>query len=160
MRLAIHFLDENSIHFCFFLNLNLDLTNLKARFEEKINEVSKPGDEVEVIKKIKALKSSLVGGECANDVQLKEKRKRKKLAAQQRLSALARALKDADHTEARDILQGHYTDIQHELKIKTDALRAETKKVKCKCAGKMSRYFVEIKSRFFLFRRYMHWNVK
>lgn len=106
-----------------------DLTNLKARFEERINEVSNPGDKVEVINKIKALKSSLVGGECANDVQLKEKRKRKKLAAQQRLSALARALKDADHLEARDILQGHYTDIQQELKVKTDALKAETRKV-------------------------------
>lgn len=105
------------------------MTDLKARFEEKINEVSNPGNKVEVIKKIKALKSSLVGGECANDDQLKEKRKRKKLASQQRLSALARALKDADHSEARDILQGHYTDIQQELKVKTDALKAETRKV-------------------------------
>lgn len=106
-----------------------DLADLKERFEKKIQEVSIPGNKVEVIKKITALKSSLVGGECANDVQLKEKRKRKKLAAQQRLSALARALKDADHNEARDILQGHYTDIQQELKVKTDALKAETRKV-------------------------------
>lgn len=105
------------------------MTDLKARFEEKISEVSISGDKVEVIQKIKALKSSLVGGECANDAQLREKRKRKKLAAQQRLSALARVLKDADHTEARDILQGHYTDIQQELKVKTDALKAETRKV-------------------------------
>lgn len=117
--------DDEFIRFSFIA----DLTELKARYDEKLSELSHPGTKVEVIKKITALKSSLVGGELANDVQLKEKRKRKKLAAQQRLSALARALKDADHSEARDILQGHYTDIQQELKAKTNALKIETQKV-------------------------------
>lgn len=133
-----------------------DLTNLKARFEEQINEVSKPNHKVEVIQKIKALKSSLVGGECANNVQMKEKRKRKKIACQQRLSALARTLKDADHTEARDILQGHYTDIQQELQIKTDALKAETRKV----MRVLSRYIFVGLIKQFLFVRFTHWNVK
>lgn len=111
-----------------------DLAELKAHYESKMSEVEagdrqKNSDKTDVINKIKALKSSLVGGECANDDQLKEKRKRRKMAAQQRQNALTEALKLVDHDETRDILQEHYTDIQQELKIKTDALKVQTKKL-------------------------------
>lgn len=110
------------------------MMNLKAHYEEKIQalnaEATKIPEKIEVINKIQALKSSLVGGECAHNVQLKEKRKRKKMAAEDRLSALAKAINSVEQTEARDILQGHYTDIQHELKMKTDALKTTSKKVR------------------------------
>lgn len=113
------------------------MNSLKAHYEDRLNELSThPSKSNEanssdvVIEKIKALKSSLVGGECANDVQLKEKRKRKKMAAEHRRSALTKALNNVETVEVRDILQGHYTDIQHELKVKTDALKSETKKVR------------------------------
>lgn len=110
------------------------MMQLKAHYEDKIKvlnaEANKLPQNNEVINKIQALKSSLVGGECANNDQLKEKRKRKKMAAEHRLSAIAKAINSVEQTEARDILQGHYTDIQHELKLKTDALKAISKKVR------------------------------
>lgn len=110
-----------------------DMMKLKAHYEEKISalntEASKLPQNNEVINKIQALKSSLVGGECANNTQLKERRRRKKLAAEHRLNEISMAINSVEHTEARDILQGHYTDIQQELKLKTDALKTISKKV-------------------------------
>lgn len=107
------------------------MMKLKAHYEKKISSLNsvKPPPSNEVVEKIKALKSSLVGGENANNTQLKEKRIRKKIAAEQRLDEIANAINSVEHTEARDILQGHYTDIQHELKLKTDALKSISRKV-------------------------------
>lgn len=109
------------------------MEKLKAHYEEKISALNSQAKKLpqnnEVINKIQALKSSLVGGECANNTQLKEKRRRKKLAAEQRMNAISMALDLCEHSEARDILQGHYTDIQQELKLKTDALKAMSRKV-------------------------------
>lgn len=75
------------------------------------------------------IKGDLIGGERANDVQLKEKHKRKKQAAANRMSALANALNRLDQSEDRDILQGHYSSIQQELQVKTDALKSQRQKV-------------------------------
>lgn len=107
------------------------MMKLKAHYEEKISSLNsvKPPQRNEVVEKIKALKSSLVGGENANNTQLKEKRKHKKIAAEQRLDEIANAINSVEQSEARDILQGHYTDIQHELKLKTDALKSISRKV-------------------------------
>ncbi|KAG4066357.1 hypothetical protein HA402_000581 [Bradysia odoriphaga] len=76
------------------------------------------------------IKGDLIGGERANDVQLKEKHKRKKQAAEKRMSALANALNRIEQTEDRDILQGHYSSIQQELQVKTDALKSQRQKVR------------------------------
>lgn len=109
------------------------MQRLRAHYEEKISalnvEASKLPQNNEVINKIKALKSSLVGGENANNIQLKEKRRRNKLAAELRAKAISEAIGTVEQTEARDILQAHYTDIQQELKLKTDALKAFSRKV-------------------------------
>lgn len=111
----------------------LDMMKLKAHYEEKITSLNAKANKLpvnnEVINKIQALKSSLVGGECANNTELKEKRKRKKLAAEHRMKAITSVIDSIEHTEARDILQGHYSDIQQELKMKTDALKAMSRKV-------------------------------
>lgn len=123
-------------HSCIWLacfRASADMMNLKAHYEDKIQslnaQATKLPEKIEVINKIQELKSSLVGGECAHNDQLKEKRKRKKMAAENRLSALVKAINGVEETEARDILQGHYTDIQQELKMKTDALKTTSKKV-------------------------------
>lgn len=115
------------------------MENLKAHYEQQLKELStnkseliaenSTGQKDEVINKIKLLKSALVGGECANDSQLKEKRRRKKLAAEHRMSALSKALNRIEQSEDRDILQTHYTDIQQELRVKTEALKAQRQKV-------------------------------
>lgn len=111
-----------------------DMAQLKAHYEEKIEALNSEANKLpqpnkEVISKIQALKSSLVGGECANNTQLKEKRRRKKVAAERRLLEISNAINSVEQTEARDILQGHYTDIQQELKLKTDALKSVSRKV-------------------------------
>lgn len=109
------------------------MERLKAHYEQKISvlnvEASKLPQNNEVINKIQALKSSLVGGENANNTQLKEKRRSKKLAAEHRAKAISEAIGSIEHVEARDILHAHYSDIQQELKMKTDALKAISRKV-------------------------------
>lgn len=114
------------------------MMELKAHYEEKIaalnsEEKKLPQQNNEVISKIQALKSSLVGGECANNTQLKEKRRRKKMAAERRMMEISNAINSVEQTEARDILQVHYTDIQQELKLKTDALKSISRKVIVSC---------------------------
>lgn len=112
----------------------IDMMKLKAHYEEKISVLNSEAEKLpqpnkEVINKIQALKSSLVGGECANNTQLKEKRRRKKIAAEHRMMEISNAINSVEHTQSRDILQGHYTDIQQELKLKTDALKSMSRKV-------------------------------
>lgn len=116
------------------IELFLDMAQLKAHYEDKIEALNSEANKLpqpnkEVINKIQALKSSLVGGECADNTQLKEKRRRKKVAAERRLLEISNAINSVEQTEARDILQGHYTDIQQELKLKTDALKSVSRKV-------------------------------
>lgn len=117
-----------------------DMEQLKEHYEQQLRDLainnknssrtnSTEKDKDEVINKIKMLKSALIGGECANDTQFKEKLKKRKMESERRLSALANALSRVEQTEDRDILQMHYSDIQQELKIKTDALKANRQKV-------------------------------
>jgi len=70
----------------------------------------------------------MVGGERANDYELKEKRLRKKKAAERRLQALAKVLSKVEDEDGM-FLQV-YDDIQQELSLKTDALRKNKIKVK------------------------------
>lgn len=110
------------------------MMKLKAHYEEKISALNSEANKLpqpnkDVINKIQALKSSLVGGECANNTQLKEKRRRKKIAAEHRMMEISNAINSVEHTQSRDILQGHYTDIQQELKLKTDTLKSMSRKV-------------------------------
>lgn len=113
------------------------MEELREHYEEQLKQLAANNqkstnsekDKDEVINKIKMLKSALIGGECANDAQFKEKLKRRKLEAERRLSALAHALSRVEQSEDRDILQTHYTDIQQELRIKTDALKSTRQKV-------------------------------
>lgn len=116
------------------------MEQLKEHYEQQLRDLainnknssrtnSTEKDKDDVINKIKMLKSALIGGECANDTQFKEKLKKRKMESERRLSALANALSRVEQTEDRDILQTHYSDIQQELKIKTDALKSNRQKV-------------------------------
>lgn len=42
---------------------------------------------------------------------------------------MANALSRIEQSEDRDILQGHYSNIQQELQVKTDALKSQRQKV-------------------------------
>lgn len=79
--------------------------------------------QLEACKRIEVIKQALIGGERANDIQLKERRQKKKLDAQRRLSALAHVLSRVEQSEDRDLLQGHYSSIQQELNAKNEHLK-------------------------------------
>uniref|UniRef100_A0A182LSI0 Kinesin-like protein n=1 Tax=Anopheles culicifacies TaxID=139723 RepID=A0A182LSI0_9DIPT len=87
-------------------------------------------DRKEIHDRIKQIKDALIGGERANDIQLKEKRYRNKLASEKRINALAQALGRIEQTADRDLLQGHYSDIQQELKVRYEQIRALRKRTK------------------------------
>lgn len=80
-------------------------------------------------KKIDLLKHALIGGERVNDIQLRERHKKRKLEAQRHLSAIAHALSRVEN-EDRDLLQGHYASIQQEINIKNDRITKCTQKIK------------------------------
>jgi len=71
------------------------MAELKQEYEEKLANVTEvadtikysagPRSEKKITERIKSLKDILIGGERANDTQLKEKRYKKKLAAQKKL---------------------------------------------------------------------------
>ncbi|XP_063701606.1 osmotic avoidance abnormal protein 3 [Culicoides brevitarsis] len=118
--------------------LQKDIETLKAHYEKQLDLLSKKQDQnnnnqpvstEEIMNRIESIKATLIGGERANDLQLKEKRYKKKLAAQRKLSALAHVLGRIEQSSDRDLLKEHYTDIHQELQAKTEALRGQKKKV-------------------------------
>lgn len=81
------------------------------------------------MEKLKKLQEEMIdGGKRAGDKNLKERRKKKKIAAENRLKALGEALGHVDDEDG--VLLKVYDDIQDELKIKTDALKQSKHKVK------------------------------
>lgn len=125
-----------------------NLERLKSD-EMKPNEQTKTSKE-DILNRIGELKASLIGGERANDKELSERRKKKKLASERRLrytiliikfayyirfvyifffSAIAHVLAKIDMNADREILQNQYKDITQELNLKTEALRRYRHKV-------------------------------
>ena len=69
----------------------------------------------------------MVGGERADDSALKERRMRRRRAAQQRLQMLSQVLAKVEDEDG--IVLKVYDDIQEELRVKTEALRKNRQKV-------------------------------
>lgn len=67
------------------------------------------------------------GGKRAEDKTLKERRRRKKMAAENRIQALGEALGHVDDEDG--VLIKVYDDIQEELRVKTDALKKSKQRV-------------------------------
>lgn len=80
------------------------MNELKREYEEKLQEVTEsvnktsditvqslddPKDDSSITDRIRTIKDILIGGERANDTQLKEKRYKKKLAAQKKLKLVS-----------------------------------------------------------------------
>lgn len=100
-------------------------SEMKAKFER-----SMPGKE-EILQRIETLKAAMIGGERAGDKELSERRRKKKLAAERRASAIAHVLAKIEMNEDRELLQNQYKDISDELNLKTDALRRYRHRVSC-----------------------------
>lgn len=69
----------------------------------------------------------MVGGERADDSALKERRMRRRRAAQQRLQMLSQVLAKVEDEDG--MVLKVYDDIQEELRVKTEALRKNRQKV-------------------------------
>ena len=67
------------------------------------------------------------GGKRAGDINLKERRKRKKAAAENRIKVLGEALGHVDDEDG--VLLKVYDDIQEELRVKTEALKKSKQRV-------------------------------
>ena len=80
------------------------------------------------MRKLKQLQEDMIdGGKRAGDKDLKERRKRAKKAAENRIKALGEALGHVDDEDG--VLLKVYDDIQEELKVKTDVLKKAKQKV-------------------------------
>lgn len=122
----------------------LNVKQLTTNTEPSLQEVQ---DETKITERIKSIKDILIGGERANDTQLKEKRFKKNLASQKKLSNLNNVLNRMEQTEDRDLLQAHYTDIHQEIVAKTDLLKQQRQKIKS-----LDREIVDIQGEFQLDR--------
>ncbi|XP_059609769.1 osmotic avoidance abnormal protein 3 [Phlebotomus argentipes] len=80
---------------------------------------SKPTQEL--VKSIAVVEGAILGG--AADENVRARRRERQAAAQQRQAALVAVLARIEEREARDTLQGHYTDIETELRATKEALR-------------------------------------
>ncbi|GLV37047.1 Kinesin family member 3C [Carabus blaptoides fortunei] len=105
---------------------SLEKLNNDMHMKQRQKIVSKE----ELLKRLQTLKDAMIGGEKANDKELSDKRRRKKMASEKRLNAIAHVLAKIDMNEDREILQNQYKDISHELNLKTDMLRRYKHKVK------------------------------
>lgn len=116
-------------------NILKQIEAIKEEYHTKLNEIKpvspekKASSKDDILRRLSTLKASLIGGERADDKELSERRKKKKLASERRLSAIAHVLVKIDMNEDREILQNQYKDISQELNLKTDALRKYRQKV-------------------------------
>ncbi|XP_025208957.1 osmotic avoidance abnormal protein 3 isoform X2 [Melanaphis sacchari] len=96
----------------------------------KSNRVELNSSQQEILKRLKKLQESMVGGERVNDKELQERRLRKKKAAERRLNALAKALATVETEDGPNLVLGVYDDIQEELRAKNEALKKYRQKLK------------------------------
>ncbi|XP_039286723.1 osmotic avoidance abnormal protein 3 isoform X2 [Nilaparvata lugens] len=90
------------------------------------NPIISPAQQ-QILKRLQKLQASMVGGERVGDSELRERRLRKKRAAERRLKKLAQILAKVDGEDKGELVLGVYDDIQEELKA---TLRKHKTKVK------------------------------
>lgn len=122
--------------------LKEDISKLKSRYESM--EETQPAAEeksggnggvddsrqnsvIRVMEKLKAIEGQMVGGEKANDAELKEKRARKKKIAETKLNAISEALLQLNDDDK--ILLKAYGDITEELRVKSLLLKKAKRKI-------------------------------
>lgn len=99
-----------------------DRNNNSQENEEKIAQI-----QAETIERLQAIQEQMVGGEKANDPELKEKRTRRKRIAEKRLNAITEALKKVDDDD--QLLLKAYGDITEELRARTLLLKKAKRKI-------------------------------
>ena len=110
--------------------LKEDISKLKSIYEndtEKSKSDSRENSVIRVMEKLKAIEGQMVGGEKANDAELKEKRARKKKIAETKLNAISEALSQLNDDDK--ILLKAYGDITEELRAKSLLLKKAKRKI-------------------------------
>uniref|UniRef100_A0A0K8STU4 Kinesin-like protein n=1 Tax=Lygus hesperus TaxID=30085 RepID=A0A0K8STU4_LYGHE len=97
----------------------------------------------EIMARLIKLQRNLVGGERANDQSLKERRARRKRAAEKRLAALAEVLSKQEHQEHSSLLLGVYDDMHDQLTAKGEHLKKHKQKIRA-----MEREIADLQSEF------------
>ncbi|XP_002027584.2 osmotic avoidance abnormal protein 3 isoform X1 [Drosophila persimilis] len=117
----------------YIANMNFPTPKPEIDYLSQLNKpkVSESSDELQLQarNRIDFIKRTLIGGERANDLQLRERHRVRKIAAQRHLSAIANALSRVE-SEDRDLLQGHYASITQEINIKNEHIRICRQKIK------------------------------
>ncbi len=108
---------------------NLFLSAYKYSVYEKPIAIQLSSNKITMFSRLKQIQEQMIqGGRKAGDKDLKEKRKLKKKAAENRLKVLGEALGHVDDEDG--VLVQVYDDIQEELRVKTEALKKSKLRVR------------------------------
>ncbi|OTF80008.1 hypothetical protein BLA29_006467, partial [Euroglyphus maynei] len=109
--------------------LKQDIDKLKSRYEnDKSNDLNEQNESVLLaMKKLKAFENQMVGGEKANDAELKEKRARKKKIAEAKMNAISEALSQLNDDDK--VLLKAYGDITEELRAKSMLMKKAKRRI-------------------------------
>lgn len=106
-------------------------TKLIGRDGEPCCSPTSPTDltnvQAEAIERLQALQDIMVGGEKADDTELKERRARRKRIAEKKINAISDALKNFDDDD--QLLLKAYGDITEELRARTLLVKRAKKKI-------------------------------
>ncbi|KAI1283708.1 Osmotic avoidance abnormal protein 3 [Halotydeus destructor] len=103
--------------------LKEEMTTIKETYEQQLQAKK----QAEAIERLAALQDIMVGGEKADDSELKEKRAKRKIIAEKKINAISEALQKFDDDD--QLLLKAYGDITEELRAKTVLLKKAKKKI-------------------------------
>lgn len=112
--------------------LREDMNKLKSQYEkeEVKNKLDKDTEQNTVFKKmeiLQAIQGQMVGGEKANDAELKERRARKKKIAETKTNAVSEALTQLNDDDR--VLLKAYGDVTEELRAKSVLMKKAKRKI-------------------------------
>ena len=94
---------------------------------DQSTDIREMQQQAEAIERLQALQGQMVGGEKANDTELKEKRDKRKKIAEKKINAISEALTKFDDDDR--LLLKAYGDITEELRARTILLKKAKKKI-------------------------------
>ncbi|XP_023036472.1 osmotic avoidance abnormal protein 3 isoform X1 [Drosophila willistoni] len=105
-------------------NTDLKETDNFAKQSDPVSEL-----QLQARTRIDLIKQALIGGERADDLNLRERHRLRKMEAERHLSAIAHALSRVE-SQDREFLQVHYASIAQEINVKNDHIKVCRQKIK------------------------------
>ena len=110
--------------------LKEDMNRLRSIMENNtISDQTKNKTLKESMKKLQAIQDGMIGGEKVGDVELKERRARKKKLAETKMNAISEALLQLREEDDDNLLLKAYGDITEELRAKSLLLKKAKRKI-------------------------------